>query len=64
MFKVGMGESPEIPDKLSDEGQEFLDYCLKHDPKERWLATELLEHPFCKVDFHDDASTENEKHND
>lgn len=52
-----MGESPEIPDKLSDEGQEFLEYCLQHDPNKRWLATELLEHPFCKVDFHDETST-------
>ncbi|XP_031640746.1 mitogen-activated protein kinase kinase kinase 4 isoform X3 [Contarinia nasturtii] len=60
MFKVGMGESPEIPDTLSEEGQNFLQNCLEHNPKERWLASELLQHHFCKVDFHDDASTEND----
>lgn len=60
MFKVGMGESPEIPDTLSEEGQDFLEHCLEHDPKERWLANELLQHHFCKVDFQDDTSTENE----
>lgn len=60
MFKVGMGESPEIPDTLSEEGQDFLQHCLDHDPRGRWLAAELLQHNFCKVDFQDDASTGNE----
>lgn len=60
MFKVGMGESPDIPDTLSEEGQDFVQHCLEHNPKERWLATELLQHHFCKVDFQDDASTEND----
>lgn len=55
-----MGESPEIPDNISDEGKDFLEHCLEHDPKQRWLAAELLQHHFCKVDFQDDASTENE----
>lgn len=50
-----MGESPEIPDTLSEEGQEFLEHCLRHDSRERWLATELLHHHFCKVDFQDSA---------
>lgn len=61
MFKVGMGESPEIPDTLSEEGQNFVQHCLEHNPKERWLANELLQHHFCKVDFQDDASTENDE---
>lgn len=55
-----MGESPEIPENLSEEGQDFLEHCLEHNPKERWLATELLQHHFCKVDFQDDTSTEND----
>lgn len=58
MFKVGMGESPDIPDSLSDEGQEFLDHCLQHDPKDRWLAAELLQHHFCKVGLDDDNIVE------
>jgi serine/threonine protein kinase len=45
-----MGESPDIPSVLSEEGVEFVECCLVHDPKERWTATELLEHTnFCKV---------------
>lgn len=59
MFKVGMGESPDIPDALSDEGQKFVEHCLEHDPKERWLAADLLQHHFCKVgldDFDDGES--------
>ncbi|XP_029713215.2 mitogen-activated protein kinase kinase kinase 4 isoform X2 [Aedes albopictus] len=49
MFKVGMGESPEIPDCLSEEGHEFVECCLQHDPKDRGSAGELLHHNFCKV---------------
>lgn len=60
MFKVGMGEAPEIPDNLSEEGQDFLEHCLIHDPKDRWLANELLQHNFCKVDLNDDTSTDND----
>ena len=49
MFKVGMGESPEMPQDLSEEGKDFVETCLDHDPKERWSAEELLLHNFCKV---------------
>lgn len=49
MFKVGMGETPEVPAGLSAEGHQFLEHCLEHDAKMRWNATELLRHNFCKV---------------
>lgn len=49
MFKVGMGETPEIPSSLSDEGQEFVELCLQHNPNERATAEELLNHNFAKV---------------
>lgn len=49
MFKVGMGETPEAPECLSEEGHEFLSHCLEHDPKLRWTTVELLQHHFCKV---------------
>lgn len=49
MFKVGMGESPEIPENLSEEGKDFVGICLQHDPKDRQKADELLQHIFCKV---------------
>uniref|UniRef100_A0A182N4P5 Mitogen-activated protein kinase kinase kinase 4 n=1 Tax=Anopheles dirus TaxID=7168 RepID=A0A182N4P5_9DIPT len=53
MFKVGMGESPEIPENLSEEGQDFVGICLQHDPKDRLKADELLQHVFCKITFYD-----------
>lgn len=49
MFKVGMGERPEAPEYLIDEGHDFLDQCLQHNPKERATAVELLHHNFVKV---------------
>lgn len=51
MFKVGMGEKPQAPENLSQEGNEFIDYCLQHDPKQRLSAIELLELNFCKVNM-------------
>ena len=44
-----MGEKPEAPETLSQEGHDFIDHCLQHDPKDRLTALELLEHHFCKV---------------
>lgn len=49
MFKVGMGESPPIPYRLSKEGQEFLSCCFEHDPRARATAHDLLNEPFLKV---------------
>ncbi|CAG9765356.1 unnamed protein product [Ceutorhynchus assimilis] len=49
MFKVGMGQSPDPPDDLIDEGLDFLDLCFKHDPKERATAEDLLTQNFVKV---------------
>lgn len=46
-----MGETPEAPECLSEEGHEFLSHCLEHDPKLRWTTVELLQHYFCKVSF-------------
>lgn len=44
-----MGETPEAPECLSEEGHDFLSHCLEHDPKLRWSTVELLQHHFCKV---------------
>lgn len=57
MFKVGMGESPEGPASLSEEGHDFLSLCLQHDPKERASAQTLLLHSFVKVDSDEDYSS-------
>jgi serine/threonine protein kinase len=49
MFKVGMGETPAVPGSLSEEGHQFLQLCLQHDPRQRASASELLHHTFVKV---------------
>ncbi|XP_034041558.1 mitogen-activated protein kinase kinase kinase 4 isoform X3 [Thalassophryne amazonica] len=49
MYKVGMGHKPPIPEKLSTEGKDFLTHCLESEPKRRWTASMLLDHPFVKV---------------
>uniref|UniRef100_A0AAQ6ILP8 Mitogen-activated protein kinase kinase kinase 4 n=1 Tax=Anabas testudineus TaxID=64144 RepID=A0AAQ6ILP8_ANATE len=49
MYKVGMGHKPPIPEKLSTEGKDFLGHCLESEPKCRWTASTLLDHPFVKV---------------
>ncbi|XP_059490886.1 mitogen-activated protein kinase kinase kinase 4 isoform X2 [Neocloeon triangulifer] len=53
MFKVGMGDTPKVPDSLSIEGHSFVDLCLQHDPHKRASADELLEHTFVKYDMDD-----------
>ncbi|XP_015037191.2 mitogen-activated protein kinase kinase kinase 4 isoform X2 [Drosophila pseudoobscura] len=57
MFKVGMGEKPQAPESLSQEGHDFVGHCLQHDPKQRLTAMELLEHNFCKYG-RDECSSE------
>lgn len=44
-----MGHKPQIPEKLSTEGKDFLGHCLESEPKRRWTASSLLDHPFVKV---------------
>ncbi|XP_011195434.2 mitogen-activated protein kinase kinase kinase 4 isoform X1 [Zeugodacus cucurbitae] len=56
MFKVGMGEKPEAPESLSQEGHDFVDKCLQHDPKDRLTAMELLEQNFCKYGHGDELN--------
>ncbi|XP_021362862.1 mitogen-activated protein kinase kinase kinase 4-like isoform X2 [Mizuhopecten yessoensis] len=49
MFKVGMGGTPAIPEKLSEEGKDFLSFCFVHDPADRASASILADHAFVKV---------------
>jgi serine/threonine protein kinase len=44
-----MGETPAVPHSLSEEGHQFLQLCLQHDPRQRATASELLHHTFVKV---------------
>ncbi|KAG2319299.1 hypothetical protein Bca52824_012512 [Brassica carinata] len=58
MYRVGFsGESPEIPDCISEKGEDFLMRCLKNDPKQRWTVEELLKHPFLEEDEEEEAQT-------
>jgi len=53
MFRVGMGETPEIPENICEEGYSFISHCLVHDPRLRPSTGQLLAHPFSKVDDDD-----------
>ncbi|XP_058735623.1 mitogen-activated protein kinase kinase kinase 20-like [Vicia villosa] len=47
MLRIGAGEeSPMIPEDLSKEGKDFVEKCLVKDPRKRWTAEMLLNHPF------------------
>ncbi|KAI3726293.1 hypothetical protein L1987_66090 [Smallanthus sonchifolius] len=47
LMKIGVGAAiPEIPGKLSDDGKDFLGKCFLKDPRKRWTAEMLLNHPF------------------
>lgn len=48
LFNV-MHKSPAIPESLSSEGKDFLNWCFKRDPAERPLAAQLLKHPFVRT---------------
>lgn len=39
-------KTPQFPAQLSQEGVDFLIKCLERDPKRRWTAENLLNHPF------------------
>ena len=47
VYRIGFsGDVPETPMWLSENGRDFLDKCLRRNPRERWTAKELLKHPF------------------
>ena len=47
--KIVSEETPEIPEHLSKECQDFIIQCLTHDKDKRPTALTLLDHPFVKV---------------
>lgn len=47
LMRIGAGdELPAIPDWLSADGKDFLGKCFVKDPRKRWTAEMLLNHPF------------------
>ncbi|KAJ9176889.1 hypothetical protein P3X46_012155 [Hevea brasiliensis] len=47
MYRIGFSDQlPEFPCSLSEPARDFLDKCLRRDPKQRWTANQLLKHPF------------------
>ncbi|KAL4376192.1 hypothetical protein GQ457_02G007890 [Hibiscus cannabinus] len=51
LIQIGASdELPGIPQDLSQEGKDFLGKCFVKDPKKRWTAEMLLDHPFMADD--------------
>ncbi|XP_031489628.2 mitogen-activated protein kinase kinase kinase 18-like [Nymphaea colorata] len=47
LYRIGCTNAvPEVPENLSEEGQDFLGKCFCRNPSERWTADQLLQHPF------------------
>ncbi|KAK6946973.1 Protein kinase domain [Dillenia turbinata] len=47
LYRIGFSDDvPEFPMWLAEEGKDFLSKCLRRDPRERWTAIQLLQHPF------------------
>lgn len=48
MFRVGFGGRPPNPDRLSEEGVDFLSKCFVANPAERATASSLIHHLFVR----------------
>ncbi|MED6170403.1 hypothetical protein PIB30_030488 [Stylosanthes scabra] len=47
LIRIGVSEEiPIVPEDLSEQGKDFLRKCFVKDPRERWTAEMLLNHPF------------------
>lgn len=47
MFNV-LNKAPPIPETLSTEGKDFLQWCFQRRPEDRASANKLLKHPFLR----------------
>lgn len=48
MCAICFGEPPSLPEGVSDEFRSFIGCCLQKDSSNRWTASQLLLHPFCR----------------
>jgi serine/threonine protein kinase len=49
MYNIAQDKcTPKLPDTLSQEARDFIDKCLKRNPRERLNVTKLLQHPFLR----------------
>jgi mitogen-activated protein kinase kinase kinase 3 len=49
IFKIGNSkDTPEIPERLSNDAKSFIKLCLQRDPSARPTALQLLDHPFIR----------------
>ena len=46
LFNIVENQPPTISSKWSSNFQDFIDKCLDKNPKKRWSADALIEHPF------------------
>lgn len=47
MYRIGFtDELPEMPHSLSPLALDFVEKCLRRDPRQRWTSEQLLGHPF------------------
>jgi len=47
LHRIGYTDAvPEVPAWMSAEARDFLARCFARDPRDRWAAAQLLEHPF------------------
>ncbi|KMZ59833.1 hypothetical protein ZOSMA_64G00490 [Zostera marina] len=47
LLQIGSGEYvPDLPEKISEAGKNFIGKCLRRNPEERWSCQQLLDHPF------------------
>ncbi|GKD80203.1 mitogen-activated protein kinase kinase kinase 18-like protein [Tanacetum coccineum] len=50
------GHTPEIPSEISGLARDFISKCLIRDPRQRWTAKDLLNHPYIQQ-FDENSST-------
>ncbi|KAI3695469.1 hypothetical protein L1987_78466 [Smallanthus sonchifolius] len=49
LYRIAFSEEiPEIPDEISGQARDFVRKCLIRDPRQRWTAKRLLEHPYVR----------------